>query len=143
LEIDALESLIAELKRLRETAWNLTAHIQDYSATAEYRDRRRAFLLTGEAPPKPAPDTQAPETDREIPSFLRTWIDEGQVNQNDKGEYVTAGSPQDFCFWLNTNKAHDIPPPETTAAILKNNVSLETWKRYYREAEITKSAIRG
>ena len=142
LEISALESLIAELTQLREIAWNLTTRIQDYSATAEYRDRRRAFLLTGEAPKEPAPNTHAPEANRGR-AILRAWIDAGQVIQNGNGEYVTAGSPQDFCFWLNTQKANDIPPPETTAEILANPANLETWKRYYREAGMTKSALRG
>jgi hypothetical protein len=110
LPISAMENFIAELKQLREMAWYLTAHIQDYAATSEYRERRRAFLLTGETPL----DTQAPEVDSEIPAILKTWIGEGQIKQNDKGEYVTAGSPQDFCFWLNTKLANNIPPVETT-----------------------------
>jgi hypothetical protein len=56
-EITALENLITELKRLHEMAWYFTAHIQDYAATPEYRERRQNILLTGE----PAPDTQALE----------------------------------------------------------------------------------
>jgi hypothetical protein len=44
LPISSLENLIAELKRLREIAWCLTAHIQDYAETPEYRERRRAFF---------------------------------------------------------------------------------------------------
>jgi hypothetical protein len=38
-------------------AWHLTAHIQDYAATPEYRERRRNFMRTRE----PVPDAQAPE----------------------------------------------------------------------------------
>jgi hypothetical protein len=56
LPVNALENLIVELKRLREMAWHLTAHIQDYAATPEYRERRRNFMRTGE----PVPDAQAP-----------------------------------------------------------------------------------
>jgi hypothetical protein len=75
-------------------------------------------------------------------SFLEVWINIGQVIKDGNG-YVTAGSPQDFCFWLNTQLAKNIPPPETTAKILANNISIETWKRYYRDADITKKTLRG
>jgi hypothetical protein len=61
LPISALENLIVELKRLREMAWCFTAHIQDWATTPECRERRMTFLLTGEIPKEPVPDTQAPE----------------------------------------------------------------------------------
>jgi hypothetical protein len=75
---------------------------------------------------------------------LEKWFfDVGQVIKDSYGEYVTAGSPQDFCFWLNTQKAKDIPPPETTAKILANQVTLNTWKKYYNDAGMTKKSLRG
>jgi hypothetical protein len=61
LEIYALKESITELKRLREMGEGLMVRIQDYSATAEYSERRRAFLRSGESPREPAPGTQAQE----------------------------------------------------------------------------------
>jgi hypothetical protein len=86
LPIAALENLIEELKRLREMAWCLTAHIQDYAETSEYCERRRAFLLTGETPPEPVADTQTLEqkeadclTDEEC---IKKLVDTGFIAQN-------------------------------------------------------------
>jgi hypothetical protein len=62
----ALENLITELQRLREMAWCLTAHIQDYAVTPEYRERRQAFLATGETPAESTPkDSGQPKEDED------------------------------------------------------------------------------
>jgi hypothetical protein len=94
-----------------------------------------------EIPPEPAQDTQTPE----VPAFLKKWIDAGQVITNDKGEYVTAGSPEKFCGWIKIqfdSYATEIPPVETTAKVLKNPIKLETWKDYYKRAGILKKPSR-
>ena len=144
-ELTQTETLIHEYaEKVIEGGWN--------KAMASF-DVIRAEI---EALPKPAPDTQPPEetqaavTDVEIealpeavPVFLQAWIEAGQVIRTDNGEYLTSGSPQDFCFWLGTKQAKDIPPPKTTQKTLANPVSLETWKRYYRDAGINKSTMRG
>jgi hypothetical protein len=76
MPIHALDNRIVELKRLREMAWNATAHIQDFAEIPEYRERHLAFSHTG----NPALDTQTPErnaaaasTKKPIKAAL-TWL---------------------------------------------------------------------
>jgi hypothetical protein len=62
--------------------------------------------------------------------------------KQESGGWVTMNTPQDFCFWLSTLLQRDIPPVKTVANELKNDVNLETWKRYYREAGISKKKLK-
>jgi hypothetical protein len=62
LPISDLENLITELKRLREMAWYLTGHIQDYVKTPDYRERRIDFLTTVEKLPEPVPKEAESQT---------------------------------------------------------------------------------
>jgi len=87
LQITALENLMAEIKRLYEMAGCITAHIQDFAITPEYRERRKTFLFTGEAPDHPVPVDNL--TDKEILEKLEDtgFILKGRVI-NDRQIYV-------------------------------------------------------
>jgi hypothetical protein len=131
LPISAMENFIAELKQLREMAWYLTAHIQDYAATSEYRERRRAFLLTGETPTEPAPEMQPPiQGAAVIPKLtdaecLQKLVDTGFIAQNinikDKTVYSktrAVNAPKIYNELLRlTNDNH------RAERIMRNNIS--------------------
>ena len=89
LPISNIENIIAELKRLREMAMYLTAHIQDYAITPEYRERRMVFITTGEAPKKPVPETQIPPVIQDI--LKEGLLDNSLVN----GKYFKKGDKKD------------------------------------------------
>ena len=78
LPISNIENIISELNRLNKMAMCLNAHIQDYVITPEYRERRRTFLTTGEAPKDPAPDTQ-PSYDLTNEEILKKLEDIGLI----------------------------------------------------------------
>jgi len=92
LEISALEGLVVELKKLNDLTMYLTAHIQDYSATDEYRERRQAFLLNGEALEIPTPA----QSRVAVPDVILALLGEGLLDDTPvKGKYQKKGDKKD------------------------------------------------
>lgn len=117
------------LQGILETIFNITR-------SPEYWNMR----TIAEMEEVPAPSAKPQGLDENNLTFLRNWINAGQVIKNTSGDYVTAATPQDFCFWLFSKyKIEEIPPPEVTAKTLANDVKLTTWKRYYNDAGIKKN----
>ncbi|GAB6391360.1 MAG: hypothetical protein MdMp014T_0733 [Treponematales bacterium] len=77
----------------------------------------------------------------EPPGVIKKWYDAGKVKYDGDDKWRLYETPLDFCFWLfNSMKLEDIPPAEFCAENLNNSCALNTWKKYYRDAGITKKS---
>jgi len=145
LQVNAVENLIAELKRVQKEAELLIFHIQEFVNTPQYRNLRTAFLLTGEVLKKPTLNTQPLER---TPEQIRdAMINAGlcilKPQRSIKGHEVAAEYWQakgttlkNLQDWLSENE------PEIDAnTFLRNYLKTKTGKDFADALRTQKSLI--